>query len=211
MRLMPNEVRTYEVALEIRDAQVVGRPYQYLEGRAVPYDTWASVGWFIEQHAAGSFKQSTKAGSGKGLPLLLFHDNRTFPIGQATEWRHDDGLTGVWKLSDSAEAQRAAKACEAGELRGMSVGFQSIRADWEFVEDWAPELGPDHMDRVTRTESRLLEVSLTPTPVFVDAEVSLVRSALGHGLRAAGAPQPRPSEVDAWREWLDGVKSGPSD
>jgi hypothetical protein len=203
----PAEQRTYPLALELRDAQVVGKPYKYLEGRAVPYDTWGNVGWYLEQHAQDSFKQSTRAGSGQGLPLLLFHDNRSFPIGHADKWTHNDGLHGVWRLNDSAEAQRAASAVEDGDLRGMSVGFQPIRSAWDFVEDWAPDLGPEHMDRVTRSESRLLEVSLTPTPVFSDAEVVLVRSALGYGERASGAPEPRKSDVEAWREVVDGLRS----
>jgi hypothetical protein len=205
----PNEIRTYATVLELRDAQAVGAsgPYKYLEGRAVPYDTWGDVGWFLEQHAADSFKQSTRAGSGQRLPLLLFHDNRSFPIGSADKWTHDGGLTGVWRLNDSEDAQRAAKMANDGDLRGMSVGFQPIRSAWDYVEDWAPELGPEHKDRVTRQESRLLEVSLTPTPVFTDAEVVLVRSALAVDSRAEGAPEPKKSDVEAWREVVDGLRS----
>jgi hypothetical protein len=203
------ETRTYGVRLELRDVQAIGKaPYKYLEGRAVPYDVFETISWFREQHAQDSFKQSTKGGSGTRLPLLLFHDNRSFPIGHAEKWTHDDGLNGVWQLNDSPEAQRAATMAEAGDLVGMSVGFQPIRSAWDFVEDWAPELGPEHMDRVTRLESRLVEVSLTPTPAFQDAEVLVVRSALGHGMRADGAPVPRKSDVEAWREVVDGLRSG---
>jgi hypothetical protein len=201
MTLAP-EQRMYATALEVRDAQAVGRPYKYLEGRAVPYDTFANLGWYLEQHAAASFKKSTAGGSGQRLPLLLFHDNRSFPIGKAEQWSHDGGaLTGVWRLNESPEAQRGARAADDGELVGMSIGFQPIRSDWEYVEDWQPELGPDHMDRVTRLESRLLEVSLTPTPAFADAEVTLVRTAFSVEQRAAlqGA---RPLQVEAWRDEL---------
>jgi hypothetical protein len=205
------ELRRFATRLELRDVQAVGKPYKYLEGRAVPYDTAETVGWFRELHARGSFKQSTTAGRGQNAPLLLFHDNRNFPIGHAEEWTHaDGGLDGVWVLNDSPEAQRAATMAEAGDLVGMSVGFQPIRSSWAWADDWAPELGPEHMDTVTRQESALVEVSLTPTPAFSDAQVVLVRSALGTGCRAEGAPDPQ-SALNAWREVVDGLRSATSD
>jgi len=186
------EDRLYTTSLELRAVEAVGAGRrQYLHGRAVPYDTFANLGYFLERHAGGSFRASTKNGSGKTAPLLLFHDNRSFPIGHADAWSHDDGgLDGVWKLDESPESQRAAKAAENGDLVGLSVGFVPIRSDVELADEWNPELGPDHMDRVTRLESRLLEVSLTPTPAFAEAGVTLVRSNYRREKRA----------VDGWRD-----------
>jgi hypothetical protein len=202
------EERLYRADLALRETQLVGRPYRYLEGRAVPYDTWADIGWFMEAHAARSFERSTKGGAGHKLPLLLFHDNRSMPIGHAEEWRHDDGLRGVWRLNDTADAQQAAALADNGDLVGLSIGFAPIDSKWDFVDDWAPELGADHKDRVTRVESRLLEVSLTPTPAFVDAEVTLVRTALAAHTRDAAAP-PRPErQVDHWRREVERLRSG---
>jgi HK97 family phage prohead protease len=194
------EARAFAVALEIRDAQAVGAAgrYRFLEGLAVPYDTWADIGWFVEQHAAGSFERSTK-GAGKQLPLLLYHDNRNWPVGHAEKWSHDGGLAGVWRLNDTADAQQAASLAEQGDLKGLSIGFAPIRSDWKRVDDYNPELGPDHKDRVTRLESRLLEVSLTPTPAFADASVTLVRTAFTRDGRV---------EVDAWRSELERLRSG---
>jgi len=205
--MFPPEARCFATALEVREVQAVGKPYRYLEGRAVPYDTWADLGWFMEQHAAASFRQSTKAGTGQRLPLLLFHDNRSMPIGHAEEWHHDDGaLDGVWRLNDSTEAQTAARMAEDGDLLGLSVGFAPIRSDWQYVDDWNPELGPEFKDRVTRLESRLLEVSMTPTPAFADAAVANVRTAFSLEQRAAMVG-PRASEVDGWRDWLAEIRS----
>jgi HK97 family phage prohead protease len=204
------EARTYATSLELRDVERTG--YSYLEGRAVPYDTPADVGWFVETHAAGSFKASVNGGSGKRAPLLLFHDNRSFPIGHAEKWTHDDGLVGVWKLNGSAEAQRAADAAASGDLVGMSVGFMPVRSDWDYVawDDWNPDLGPEHKDHVTRVESRLLEVSLTPTPVFADAEVADVRTAWSIETREAALPRPVRA-ADTWRAEADRLRCGPSD
>lgn len=207
--LLPDdtEVRAYAVALELRDVEVSGSTtFQYLEGRAVPYDTWGDVGWFMEKHAQDSFKQSTTGGSGKGLPLLLFHDNRSFPIGHAEHWRHDDGLVGVWKLNGEPEAQRAAGAVKDGDLRGMSVGFQPKESDWKLADHFNPDQGESGKDKVTRLRSRLLEVSLTPTPVFEDAEVVLVRSSFDPERRRSAQRR----EVDAWREDVERLRSAPS-
>jgi HK97 family phage prohead protease len=202
----PTEARTYSTTLELRDVQAVGRPYQYLEGLAVPYDTWADVGWFLESHRAGSFKRSTNGRSGKGLPLLLFHDNRSWPIGHAERWDHDTtGMRGVWKLNDGTDAQTAARMAELGDLVGLSVGFQDVATpEWSFPDELDPfgDLGPDHKARCTRIESRLVEVSMTPTPAFADAGVTMVRT-------RARRPTPPPLEVDHWRAELETLRSAP--
>jgi hypothetical protein len=195
------ERRLFQTAIALRDVQAVGAgPYRYLEGRAVPYDTWTDVnGWFLEQFQHGAFERSTK-GAGKGAPLLLFHDNRSFPVGHAEKWSHDDGgMDGVWRLNGTPEAQRAAAAADAGDLTGLSVGFQMIRYDYNEATDWAPNLGPDHMDRITHFESRLLEVSVTPTPAYSDAGVTMVRT---------HAQRPHELVVDRWRAELERLRSG---
>lgn len=194
------ENRVYTTQLQLRDTTLVGKPYKFLEGRAVPYNEWAPIGWFLEQHAQGSFDRTIQLGA-KKLPLLLFHNNRSWPIGHIEEWRadNDDGLDGVWRLNDTQDAQQAATLVNAGDLPGLSIGFYPYRSEWEYVDDWNPDLGPDHMDRVTRTESRLFEVSLTPTPAFEGAEVGLVRS--------SERPRPRAtSRHDTWRRELARLK-----
>jgi hypothetical protein len=146
---------------------------------------------------------------------LLFHDNRSFPIGHAEQWRHDDGLAGVWKLNGSEESERAADAAAAGDLVGLSVGFMdAVAPEWEYLDwdAWDPTLGPAHKDKVTRVESRLLEVSMTPTPVFSDAGVTSVSTRTAYGVHVREAHFPRPVPVvDRWREIVDGLRSGPSD
>jgi hypothetical protein len=205
-----NTARVYEAT--IRDVQAVGKPYRYLEGRAVPYDTFADIGgFFLEAHAVDSFKRSTKGGTGKGLPLLLFHNNQSWPIGHAESWEHrSDGMHGVWRLNDRPESQQAAQMAESGDLVGLSVGFQPIRSQWTLVEDYAPDLGPAHMDSVIRKESRLVETSMTPTPAFADAGVTAVRSAgldAMHIQQRSKAFRPQPSQVDAWRRTVDQLRS----
>jgi HK97 family phage prohead protease len=199
------EQREYQVVMAVR-AETTGRhPYRWLEGRAVPYDTWADIGWFLESHRAGSFKRSTNGRSGVKLPLLLMHDNRSLggTIGHAESWRNDDdGLYGVWRLADTPPAQEAAARADAEDLVGLSVGFQDAAApEWEFPRDFDPDGGPDAKARVTRVESRLLEVSLTPTPAFATAGVSLVRT-------RARRPPPPERAADRWWAEVERLKSG---
>lgn len=204
------EVRTF-AALEVRELEV-STSGRFLEGRAVPYNTWANIGWFLEQHQAGSFARSIKEAASK-LPLLLWHDNRTFPVGVSEEWKDNDaGLDVVWRMDSSEEAGRAHDLAAKDMLTGLSIGFAPIRSEWEYVDmdDWDPEGGPEHMDKVTRVESRLLEVSLTPTPAFAGAQVSLVRSRDQREMplppRADRQKPKGTPRLDEWRRLAESLK-----
>lgn len=222
------ESRLYESRVALADVDTTTN-LSYLEGRAVPYDTVTDTGWYyFEQFARGALSESIDE-SGP-LPLLLWHDNRMWPVGVADEWTDSpDGLHGVWRLDDSAEAQRAARQARDGFLTGMSISFAPVtsrreaNADWE---DWDPE-DPDTWDVVTRVRARLLETSLTPTPAYADAQVALVRSVegrhararqLGGGQRRSGAPArthstaPTPAggaldtpKLTRWKAWRDSL------
>jgi hypothetical protein len=191
--------------VQLRDVSDRGN-YTELVGIAVPYNRDADIGWFVESFAPGSLSKSIKEAA-RSLPLHLFHDDTTFPIGVARKWTElDTGLEGLWKLDDSDLAQRAARMADGGEdgepmLGYMSIRFSPIRSDWTYVEDWNPDLGPAHKDRVVRTEARLLETSLVSTPAYKEATVSLVRT----GERAIGR-EATGRELKGWREYLDRVR-----
>lgn len=184
------EVRTFS-ALDLREADSTADG-RFLEGLAVPYGVPTNVGWYYETHQKGEFAKSIKEAA-RGLPLLLFHNQGSWPVGVSAEWRdEDDGLHGVWRMDDSDDARRAVGLAQKGVLIGLSIGFQPIRSEWTFVDEdsWDPNGGPDGMDRVTRLESRLFEVSLTPTPAFAGAQVQLVRSADRHQINHRPAATP---------------------
>ena len=65
------EVRAFATALVIREVQAVGagRAPRFLEGRAVPFNTWADLRWFREQHTPESFKRSTQGNKGAGFAV----------------------------------------------------------------------------------------------------------------------------------------------
>lgn len=198
VRQQPQEVVLFETAIHpLREHGAL----THLEGTAALFGVWVNRGFFLESLAAGGFDKSL-AEAAAALPLLLFHDDNLFPVGVAEDWKaNTKRLDGVWRLDDSDMAQRAATLAKDGMFTGLSVGINPIRSDWQFVaaEDWNPDLGLDHMDRVTRLESRLLETSLVPTPAFDAARVKLVHTATPRRERSL---HPR---LDAWRQWRGGL------
>jgi len=200
MTTMQTEARLID--FQVRDVDEKNG-YTLLHGRAVPYNEDADIGWFVEQFAPGSLAKSIQEAA-RDLPLLLFHDGRSWPVGAADEWDDNKaGLDGTWRLDKSEEAQRAAQLVDDKILTGMSIGFAPIRSTWTYVEDWNPDLGPGHKDRVVRQEARLLETSLTPTQAYVGARTSWVRT----GERPIKRAQEQ-REVKAWRAELEKLKAG---
>jgi HK97 family phage prohead protease len=192
--------RSYETSFELREVETDGRN---LEGMAVPFDVWADLGWFREQHAPTSLKRSTDRQP--QLPLLLFHDNRRFSVGHAVKWTHDaSGLVGVWRLNSSRDAKDAADQIRDGDLNGLSIGFQPLKSEWDFAKDWNPDLGSEHKDSVRRIESRLVEVSLTATPAFAEAQVTALRHFAQLEAERQRSTTPR---LDAWRAYREEVRS----
>ena len=191
------ELRVFR-GLELRDVAADGA--RWLEGRAVPYGTWQDVGWYMEMIKKGAFAKSIKEAA-RRLPLLLFHDERSFPVGVSEKWTEtDDGLDVVWTLDTSERAQEAARLASEGMLTGLSVGFQGIQAERTYDDETG-------LSWVERTEARLLEVSLTPTPAYAGAKVALVRSREPH-VNGSAPTRRRSAEVDALKQYLEKIKRG---
>lgn len=190
------EVRTYN-GVEFRDAEGSGK---WLEGRAVPYNSWQDVGFYMENHAPRSFAKSIKE-AGFALPLLTFHNERSFPIGKVHRWTEkEDGLDGVWEIdTKDSDAVKAAGKARDGYLNGLSIGFLGIQAE----RSYDAEAG---LSYVKRLESRLGEVSLVSVPAFVGAKVTMVRSREMriNGMGGGGSSGVRRSaELSAAKEWLE--------
>lgn len=200
------EVRTYASPLLVRD---VDSKLRELSGRAVPYGVKQNVGWYVESWRAGAFSKSIREAANH-LPLLLWHDSKAFPVGIAREW-HDstEGLDGLWQLADTDMAQHAARQAQDGFLTGLSVGFAPMPngSRWTLVPDdkWDPASGV--VDEVERVEARLLETSLTPTPAYAGAQVTLVRSSdVPTAARARWKGLGRPAELQHWRAILEELR-----
>jgi len=166
-------------------------------GRAAPYNTWTVRGYYLLSLAAGCFDKSIKE-AGRNLPLLLWHDATSFPIGHNTKWQSKpDGLWGEWSLDDGPDAQRAARLAQAGALTGLSVAWQPLLNDWQIsdLQDWTVE-DASTLDRCTLLEGRLVETSMLPTPQWEEAHVTLVAS-------QRKTPDPARPALDRWRAWRD--------
>ena len=180
-KLRGRQPRMY-VDYQLREAET-SMSGRFLQGRAVPYNVWTDTGWFYEQIAPGTFAKSINEAAQR-LPLLLFHDGRSFPVGVSEQWTEQaDGLVGLWRMDEAdADAMRALDKAGKGMLTGLSVGFIPIenlqRDDAGDLVDLnnTVEFDESGIPRVTRREARLLEVSLTPTPAYAGAEVLAVRS-----------------------------------
>lgn len=181
------------VSLQIRQADG-DRKTRFIEGRAVPYNVEQDIGWYFESVAQGTFNKSIKEAA-RALPLLLFHDayNLGSIVGRADSWDdRSDGLYGVWAMEDHDEAQRAADMAASGALAYLSVGFQPTQGGSEF--HW------DDEDRahVLRSDARLLETSLTPTPAYGQAYVTKVR-------HTPDFQPTRRNRISKWRSWREAV------
>jgi HK97 family phage prohead protease len=174
-----------EVRLAVADLEVRGK--RVIEGRAVPFDSPASVAGYVETVRRGAFARTIEQGA-KKLPLMLLHDYQSLPVGVSTRWEEaEDGLHGRWELNSSHRAAEALEMVEDGSLRQLSIGFKAVHSEWD------TEVDPPH---VVRTECALREVSLVPVGVYGEnAEVTLVRTAWHR-------PTPR---LAAARRWLDSI------
>jgi hypothetical protein len=155
-------------------AETFGEWFETLEGVVVPFDTWGDTGRFLERHSRDSLTDSLSRRW--KVPLLMFHNHASLPVGVAESWDvQPSGLRGRFRLAPSPEGQMAGKYAR-DDMLGLSIGFQPQLSEWWMNPNWDPLAGPSGLDRVTRTRSRLVEVSLTPTPVFEEAVVDSVQA-----------------------------------
>lgn len=182
---------------EVRDMDTKAG-FTRLAGRAIPYNTPANVGGFTEEFVPGAFTRSIEQNA-RGLPLLLFHNDRGWPIGVIEKWQDTrEGLDGVWKLDQGEDAQRAAEMAKPDENGHAALGYMSIR----FIQDPGRYTFDNTraLPHFRRESARLVETSLTPTPVYIDSTVTWVRSL------PAGQTSPAVSE---WTRYLEQIKRGP--
>jgi hypothetical protein len=97
-------------------------------------------------------------------PLLQWHDRQSNPVGVAESGddRHD-GLHATFRLGPSPAGQVAGYYAREMDM-GLSIAFIPVESSWNYATEWDPDRGADHMDQVTRTMGRLVEVSLVATP-----------------------------------------------
>lgn len=172
-----------------------------LVGLAVPFDVEVVVRdlWddYEEVFRRGAFKK-TITDRARPLPLLGFHDRRSFPLGPATRLEEtESGLEADFHVSETPDGDAALALIADGALSGLSIGFEPISETTTRGKDREPA----GLDLVERTEVRLHEISLVNIPAYADAGVTGVRTGAGTGGR------PTLADLAAERERLSSQRT----
>ncbi|MDP9302536.1 MAG: HK97 family phage prohead protease [Actinomycetota bacterium] len=153
---MTLEIRTFALELEERED---GRT---LTGLAVPYDTEAKIGNYIETFRRGAFADTDPA----QVPLMAVHDRETLPIGRALRFTEDDaGLQAELRVSKTAAGDDVLELIRDGAATGLSVGFVPVEDSWN-----------TDRTRVERIRAKLVELSVTAFPAYREAKILAIRA-----------------------------------
>lgn len=177
--------------------------YTTMAGRAAPYNVFTPRWSYHLAIAPGAFDKTLRE-FGAGLPLLLFHDNRRFPVGNARHWdATGDGLDAVWDLDSTPDAQEVGRLADNGMMTGLSVGMYALLSDWVYTgwEDW-DYADPSTWDTCTVIEARLDEVSVTPTPGYQQARIHYALDAVQPGRARHAEARPIAAGAQAWLDTM---------
>ena len=127
-------------------------------GRAVPYDTPTMISGVEESFAPGSFDPAQVIGK----PLAWRHDT---PVGVITDASNEpDGLYITANILDTQQGREASVLAKAKAVRGLSVGFASLKS-----------LRNKTGSTVRHLSAQLFETSLTHMPAYSSAGISSIR------------------------------------
>ena len=155
---MKNITTESAVIFEIRESDENGDIVGTGHGMAVPYNTQTMIGGIRESFAPESFQVEDVIGK----PLAYRHGE---PIGRITGAENrEDGLYIDFDIVNTAQGRDAAVLARTDSIKGLSVGFMSIKSAMSKARD-----------AITHTAANLLEVSLTPYPAYATAGVSSIR------------------------------------
>ena len=164
-----------------------------ITGLAAPFNSPAQIGdspWgFREKIAPGAF---TKTISEADVVLLYNHDTGK-PLARKSAGtlqlhESDRGLEIEAQTPETTHAMDALKDIKAGNIRGMSFGFEPVKEDW-FDDDGNPADKYTGTQRVLK-EVKLFEVSACTFPAYDTTDISardLVSAARDTQGRSPGA------------------------
>lgn len=119
-----------------------------------------------DRHGTTMTAGSLDADLERGVPLMLWHDRESFPVGKVISWEHTEkGPVARFIFADYDKAHLARTLVDTGFLQAVSVGFIPKEG---FVREAD--------DVVVFTRSELVELSLTATPSSRGALIDLKRS-----------------------------------
>ncbi len=144
-----------------------------IHGIAVPYeqvtaiserDERGQVVEYREKFSYGSFARSIRE-RGHKVRLLIGHETRKLPVGQASELREErDGLHAAFLVADTTDGNDLLTLVRDGVVDSFSIGFTPIRDQW-------------NGDVRVHLEAGLREVSAVNWPAYPGAAIAGVRSA----------------------------------
>lgn len=119
-----------------------------------------------DRHGTTMTPGSLTADLDRGVPLMLWHDRESFPVGKVVSWEWTEkGPVARFIFADYDKAHLARTLVDSGFLQAVSVGFIPKEG---FVRDAD--------DVIVFTRSELVELSLTATPSSRGALIDLKRS-----------------------------------
>lgn len=119
-----------------------------------------------DRHGTTMTPGSLEADLDRGIPLMLWHNRESFPVGKVISWEHTErGPVARFIFADYEQAALARTLVDTGFLQAVSVGFIP-------KEGYVREAD----DVVVFTRSELVELSLTATPSSRGALIELKRS-----------------------------------
>ncbi len=118
----------------------------------------------------GAFKK-TLAENPEVLVLWQHRPDEAIGGGMVKEWQNKILIEGQLDIADDPTAQKAYRKMKAGRTKGLSIGFKTIKATWEEIEE-------DGRMRYVRhiQELKLYEVSVVTFPALPAAQVTRVKS-----------------------------------
>lgn len=138
-----------------------------------------------DRHGTTMTPGSLHADLERGVPLMLWHDRESFPVGKVVSWEHTEkGPVARFIFADYDRAHLARTLVDTGFLQAVSVGFIPKEG---FVRD------ADDVTVFTRSE--LVELSLTATPSSRGALIDLKRSIDDLAGSAEDLPDEAPVDV----------------
>lgn len=100
--------------------------------------------------------------------VLWQHDHReVIGVGEVKEWQGKVMITGKLDLEDPT-AQKAYRKMKTGMVKGLSIGFETVKYYWEHLKDQGKSIR--HI-----TELKLWEVSVVTFPMLPAAQVTGVK------------------------------------
>ena len=177
-----------------------------LTGTAVPYMQRAVIGGlFEEQFLPGALDSTTIAPGAIPTPLLLWQRSDDWPVGKSIDWQSQPGgLTGVWRLNDTADAVRAGNMARRRDLACMSIGFQPGISRWEFRANSGFDPTAGKYDLCHRVTARLCETSLVNACSYIGSHVHSVTTTAEQQRSQRSRPVDlAPRSAIAWRLEVD--------